>query len=133
MKVSKSESGFTLIEVLVTSVVIAIATVAIVEVFISVDRLNRQSRNLADATQIAQQKIESYRNIAYSNIPASENFTSSLPATLAAPRSATASFHDLSPAIPGLKQLDIVIYYTDGRARRDVQVTTMISQRGLSR
>ncbi len=128
-----NQTGFTLIEVLVTVTFIAIASAAIIEIFISVERLNRQARNYTIVTQLAQQKVESYRNLAFGNIPASEDFTTSLPGNLGSPKSATTSFEDLTPAKSGLKQLNIAIYYTEGNTRKDIQVTTLITERGIDR
>ncbi|HSH31779.1 MAG TPA: type II secretion system protein [Candidatus Saccharimonadales bacterium] len=129
----REESGFTLVELIITATFVAIALVAIVEAFVTVDKLNRQARNLAIATQLAQQKVESSRNLGYAAIPASEDFSSTLPANFGSPKQATTEFADLTPAEPGLKRLNIVIYYHEGSVRKDVQVSTLVAERGINR
>lgn len=130
----RDEVGFTLIEVVVTATFTTMAIIAIVSVFINIEDLNRRSRNLAIAAEIGQQKIESDRNLGYAAIPASEDFTSALPGNqFSAPKSAIASFVDLSPAVSGLKTLNITMYYTENGHRRDIQISTLIAQRGINK
>ncbi len=132
-KLHSEESGFTLIELVVTATFVAtIATIA-VEVFVSVGKINRLARNLSVATQLAQQKIEIDRNAGYNAIPATEDFSSVLPANFGAPKSATATFSDMSPIQPGLKQLDITITWKDAGNIKKVKVSTLITQRGIDR
>lgn len=134
IKTGRSEAGFTLIELITTATFFATAGAAIIGIFIQVGKLNRQARNLTLATQAAQQKIEFNRNAGYAAIPASDNFTNSLPAQLGSPRSAVASLTDLSPPQVGLKQLDITITYTEqGPATKTVKLTTLVTQQGINR
>ncbi len=103
MKVSfpylSKESGFTLVELIVTATFVAVASTAIVGIFITIERLNRESRNLTIATQIAQQKLEDLRNTNYTSIttsPPSQNFTSKLPLNFGSPKSATVTITETS-------------------------------------
>lgn len=133
MKVSNQQGGFTLIELVVTMTIIAIGAVAIIEIFVGIGNIDQQSRHMAVATQQLQIKVESYRNIAYASIPIgspAEDFTSSLPADLPSPRSATATITE-SPA--GLKLIDVQISYTEGKVTKRVQVSTYASRHGIGR
>lgn len=127
------EGGFTLIELVVTVTFVAAMCVTIVEVFVTIGKLNRQARNYAIAIELAQQKMETDRNLGYSAIPASENFSASLPSYFGSPKSATATFADLYPADLGIKQLDIAISYTDAGQTKRVNVSTLIAQTGIDR
>lgn len=127
------QSGFTLIELIVTASFVASLAILTVEVFISVGKTNRLARNLSIATQLAQQKIEMDRNAGYNAIPASENFSSLLPTNFGAPKSAIATFSDLSPVQPGLKQLDVIVSWKDSGNIKTVKVTTLVTQRGIDR
>ncbi|MBW3538229.1 type II secretion system GspH family protein [Candidatus Parcubacteria bacterium] len=133
VRLTKDESGFTLIELIITVTFVTIALVAIVEAFITVDKLNRQARNLAIATQLAGRQVEAARNLGFEAIPASQSFTAELPDNFGAPKSGSAEFVDLSPAEPGLKRLNVVIYYHEGGIRKDVQLSTLITERGINR
>jgi type II secretory pathway pseudopilin PulG len=125
--------GFTLVEVVVTAAFTATAIAAIIGIFITVGKLNKQARNLAVATQIAQQKLETYRNKAYPAVaigtPA-ETFTSELPANFGSPKAATATVAEIES---GLKKVDINITYTDDRRLKHVDITTYITERGIDR
>src|SRR3954466_6880310 len=69
MDVSRNQQGFTLIEVVITAVFVTAASAAIISVFITIGRMNKEARNMETATALAQQKIETYRNMGYSAIP----------------------------------------------------------------
>ncbi|HSX41462.1 MAG TPA: hypothetical protein VLF21_02430 [Candidatus Saccharimonadales bacterium] len=128
-----SESGFTLVELIITATFVAAASAAIIGIFVTVNKLNKQARNLAIATALAQQKIETDRNQGYESIPANEDFTTSLPSNFGSPKSATASYSDLSPVQDGLKQLNIAIYWQEDKVTKHVQLSTLISQQGIGR
>ena len=132
-KILKSQRGFTLLEVVVTTVVMGIAFLVIGQMFILIDAVNRESRNSITATEYAQLKMEHYRNAGYNAIPATEDFTSSLPSQLNIPRSGTLAFTDLNPVTAGLKQLDITITYKEGARTKTVKLTTQVAQRGINR
>jgi prepilin-type N-terminal cleavage/methylation domain-containing protein len=132
LKHLNNELGFTLLEVIVTTIIIGFAFAAITDIVSSVDSLNRRSRNYVIATEYTQRQVENYRNAGFNAIPASADFTASLPPQLGSPRSGTATFTDLSPAVSGLKSLNITIQYTDG-ASRTVKISTLVAQRGINR
>ena len=129
----KDQSGFTLVELIITATYVAAASGAIVGIFITISQLNRLSRNLASATAAAQQQMEIYRDGGYASVPLgdpAEDFTDKLPSQLASPRSATTAVTEIQP---GLKKVVTKIRYTDGNKEKNVQMTTMIAQRGISR
>ncbi len=126
-------SGFTLIELIVTAAIVASISVSVTEIFIAAGSTNAQARNLAIATQLAQQKLESDRNAGYSAIPATDDFTSTLPSYFGSPKSAAANFSDLSPADPGLKLLQVSISYNDRGKTKNVQASTLVAQKGIDR
>jgi type II secretory pathway pseudopilin PulG len=127
------EAGFTFIELVVTATMIAVATTAIVSIFIAVGIQNRQAKNLAIATQQLQIKLETYRNQTYSAVPIgspAEDFTASLPLDLASPRSAIVRVTE-NPA--GLKLVEIEISYTDGKVTKRVQSSSYVALHGVGR
>ena len=129
----KSESGFTLVELIITATFISAASLAAISIFINIGGLTRQSRNMAIATQFIQKKVEGYRNIGYQSIPTTEDLTPTLPAELDTPKGGTATFSDFAPAKDGLKKLDIELYYHEGTKRKDIKITTYVTRRGINR
>lgn len=128
-----NQRGFTLVELVVTATLVAVASMAIIGIFITIGTLNRQSRNLAVATAIAEQKVETYRDAGYAAIPVGnpgEDFSSMLPTNFGNPKSAVANVTVVSP---GLKRVDILINYTEGGTPKKVQTTTLMAERGINR
>lgn len=132
MRYLKKQGGFTFLEVVAAATFVSIAFVSVVQVFITVNRINRHARNLTDAKQLAQEKVEIYRNTAYSDIPIGSpavTFTSELPARLPSPRSGVINVSEVEP---GLKRIDVNILYTD-RTAKNVQLTTYVTEDGINR
>lgn len=127
-----NQQGFSLIELILAATFIAVAAAGIITLFTAVTRLNRQSQNLAIATQLVQQKLEEYRNTPYTSITPGNNqdFSSQLPPQLHSPRSA---FSDISELETGLKQIDVTITYQEDRVSKKVRATTYVTARGLNR
>lgn len=122
-----------MVELIITATFVAAASAAIVAIFITVNKLNKQARNLAVVTALAEQKIEIYRNGAYSAIPLgtpAETFTSSLPSNLGSPKSAVTN---VSETTPGLKQVDVLITWKEDGVTKNVQLSTIVGQRGIDR
>lgn len=128
-----NEDGFTLVELIVTATLVSVASMAIIGIFTTIGIINRQSRNMAVATAIAEQKIEIYRDAGYEAIPTgspAEDFSNKLPANFGAPKSAVANVTTVSP---GLKRVDILINYTESGSPKKVQTTTLMTERGINR
>ncbi|HEX7259750.1 MAG TPA: hypothetical protein VF272_02350 [Candidatus Saccharimonadia bacterium] len=133
MKILRSQNGFTLVELVVTAVFVTVASAAIITIFIVVGKLNKQARNMAVATALAEQKLEIYRDAGYHAIPTgapAETFTGALPANFGSPKSAVAN---VTTPQAGLKRIDIIITYTDDKRTKNVQISTLMTQRGINR
>ncbi len=128
-----SEAGFTLVELIVTTVFVAIASTAIVEIFITINKLNEQAGKLQTATALADQEIEQYRNVGYTALPTGTpavTFTNLLPANFGSSKSAVIN---VTTPQTGLKQMDVVIKYTDDDVPKTVELSTLIAQTGIDR
>ena len=68
LKRKSKEEGFTLIEVLVTIVVVAVALMALLSVFIYGFNLLSRMKQTAIATQCAQEELENIRNLTFDEI-----------------------------------------------------------------
>lgn len=135
----KSERGLSLIELIVAATVLAVGAAAVMTVFNSINQLNRRARNFTTANQLAQKRVEIYRNSIFSNIViGTEDFSNELPANFGSPKSATAVISDADPNADApdpieLKRVDITISYTDGGRTKNVSVSTLIAKRGINR
>lgn len=127
-----SESGFTLIELVITTVVLALVVAAMASLFISVEDTNRQARNYALAVQYEHQLMENIRNSPYGGlVVGSTDFSATLPPDLRTPRTGTSTITEVDAA--GLKRLDIAISYTEHQHVRKVETSTYIARRGIDR
>jgi type IV pilus assembly protein PilV len=64
----KNQSGFTLIEVIISIFILAVVLLAISSLVCSIMRSNSQSRELTAATTLAQDKLESLRQRSFSSL-----------------------------------------------------------------
>ncbi len=131
---TREENGFTLLELVVSAAVMSVIILAIYGFFVEVRDINRFANNLVIANELAQQKIEEYRNIAYNNITTGTQNLSSILTTypsLRSPRSATAVITEIQPN--GYKEIDLTISYTDKGGTKTVAVSTLIASRGINK
>jgi prepilin-type N-terminal cleavage/methylation domain-containing protein len=124
------ESGFTIIELVVTTVVIGIMIIALTNLVIAVGAIQRQNDHLAVAGRVVEAKIESLRNSHFNALTnGTVDFSGELPAELPSPRSASLT---VSEPNPGLKRLDITISYKEGSRTKNVQGSALIGNIGIS-
>lgn len=129
------ERGFTIIELIVTMSFMGIVIASVSELYVSLRQTNRAANNLTIATQVAQEQVERYRNTNFNNIPVGtvDVTASALGAypSLLPPRSATvvSTLVDAN----GLKQIDVAISYKDRTGIKNVQMSTLISYKGVNR
>lgn len=131
----RGESGFTLIELVVTAAFMGIVVVAVAGLFTSLRQINIAANNYTIATQVAQQLMEQYRNTPYNNITVgTQDVTSTALAaypSLLSPRSATVTISDFDPN--GIKKLDVAISYKSRTGTRNIQMQTLISNKGVNK
>lgn len=79
----RPQDGFTLLETIITAVVLAIGIVAVLALLDTNNNLSRQSKNLQAATKFAQSQLDYYRSLGYSALSAgTTDVTSSMPSSL---------------------------------------------------
>lgn len=128
------QAGFTFLELIITTSIIGIVVVIVIEGFIGIGQINRNARNLTIATQLAQQQMEQVRNTPYNNIAAGTTDISSILGpypSLENPRSATQTVSVIDAN--GLKQVDIAISYTVFNRTKHVQLSTQVASVGINR
>lgn len=127
----RHRSGFTVIEVLVVTVVFAIGLLMLTTLFSSLQRAQRDAAYLTIATQSARAEIEKIRTTRFNTVTNGESFTSSLPNTL--PSGSTGSIAVSVPTnAPSSKQIDATVTYPIGTTTKTVTVSAYVDAPGTS-
>jgi prepilin-type N-terminal cleavage/methylation domain-containing protein len=130
----KREGGFTLIELVITTVVLSLIFMAIFSMLSSVRIVNARSNNLTVASEAAQQQLESYRNLSYGDINlGTVNTTTQLAsfASLGATRSSSVTVTTEDPA--GLKRVAVNVTYSDRGRTSTLNLTTLVAENGINK
>lgn len=127
---AQKEGGFTLVELLVTIVVLGIVISSLGGLYYLMQITEVQSQHYDIAVRAARTEIEDLRNNGYNSLtPGSNiNFTSSLPAAL--PRDKNGSVA-ISQPVSGLRRVDVTITYTDYGKSQTVELSSDIGIIGL--
>ena len=135
MQTKSRGAGFTIIELVVTMAFMGIVVVSITQLYATLRQTNRSADNYTIATQVAQQLLEKYRNTPYGNITVGTTDVTSTALSaypsLASPRSASTTVTEVD--IAGLKQVSVAVSYKDRTGTKNVQLTTLISNKGINR
>lgn len=124
------DAGFTIVELLVTTVVAGLIIVAVTSLFITIERTQHSTQLLETATRAGEQQIEALRNNNYGSLTPGDTitFTNSLPSVLPSPRTATAAISEPSD---GIRRVDVTISYRDGSKQKRVELSSLIGQLGI--
>lgn len=127
---TKSQGGFTLIELIVTIALMGLVIAGLVNLFIMIEVSQRKSYHLEIATRAGEAKIESLRNAQYNNLEADSqlDFSSDLPEDLPSPKTGTVS---VSEPESGVKRVDVSISYKDGSNTKTVKQSSLIGVIGI--
>jgi type II secretory pathway pseudopilin PulG len=125
-----NQGGFTIVELVVTTVVTGLIVVAVASLFITIERTQHSTQLLETATRAGEQQIESLRNNNYGSLTPGQTitFTNDLPEELPSPRSGTVVVSEPSA---GIRRVDITVTYRDGSKQKDVKLSSLIGQLGI--
>lgn len=125
------QSGFTVVEIIITIVFLGFVVLGITQLYLSIQRVQEKTAWLQVASHAAQTEIESLRNDNYNSMTAGQTivFTNQLPSSLPAPRTGTVF---VSEPDAGLKKVDVTVTYTDHGKVRTVKVSSLIGVIGIS-
>ena len=124
----KASSGFTLIEVMITTVVLSIAFLATFASVMAVINGNDFSKRMAVATMLAQDKLEELKNLSYtdSNLSAGDHPASSETLTLTGGGSYTRRWNvAVDTPATGMKTMTITVQWRSGGASRSMVATAI--------
>lgn len=124
------EDGLTLIELMITIVVLGISIAGIGSLYYYMQNMQVESQHLDLATRAARTEIEVLRNNSYNSLTPNStiDFSSSLPSQLPPGKSGTVK---VTEPTPGLRQLDVTVTYTDFGKTETVQLTSDIGVIGI--
>lgn len=127
---NRNEGGFTLIEMIVTIVVIGFVIAGIGGLYYAMQVAEVQSQHYDMAVRAARTEIEQLRNNGYAALtPGSTiNFTSSLPLQLPSSKQGIVT---VSQPADDLRRVDVTITYTDYGKSRTVTLSSDIGVIGL--
>lgn len=131
MRTIQTQTGFTIVEVIITIMFLGFIVAGITTVYLSAERIQEQTAWMQSASHAAQTEVESLRNTTYNTLVAGQNidFSSSLPATLPAPRTGTVV---VSEPQAGLKRVDVTVTYKDHGQTHNVELTSLIGVIGIT-
>lgn len=127
----RDQRGFTLVEIVITIVVLGLVMTGLGTLFITIQRVQAQATYTEMANRAAQREVESLRNSSYNNLTPGQtiNFTSELPDTL--PAGATGSVA-VSEPVSGLRKVDVTVTYTYGGSTKNVTLSSLIGVLGIT-
>jgi prepilin-type N-terminal cleavage/methylation domain-containing protein len=125
------QSGFTLVELLVTIILIGLTVGWLSGIFITVQNLQSQSQYTDMAARAAQREIETLRNDNYASLTPGQtiNFTSDLPSGL--PKGSTGTVQ-VSQPVSDLRRVDVTVSYKVNGNQRDITLSSLIGVIGIT-
>lgn len=127
----RQQSGFSVIEVLMTIFVVGILFSAVIALYSSVLLVQSKTQQLEAATRAAHLQIESLRNLQYNSLEEGVDidFSDDLPDELPADSTGVV---EVTEAEQGLKRVDVTVTYPDGNNQRTVTVSSLIGIIGIT-
>jgi type II secretory pathway pseudopilin PulG len=133
------ESGFAIVELLVTLIVIGIVFGAFIVTFTSIQNINKHALDISKANEFGFGKVQEYENMDFDDITATspagtlvevEDFSSDLPGSLQTPRVGKVY---VNTATPTLKQVVVSIEFGSGDTAKELQYADFIQKYGQGR
>jgi type IV pilus assembly protein PilV len=123
-RLMRPEEGFTLIEIMITLVIMCIGLIALSGLQINAIRGNVFSKRLTTAVSIGQEKLEQIKNTSYANIQ-SESSTQINKSNINFTRQVIVT-NNTNPA--NTKTVKVTVTWTQGSKSYTVPISTLLSQ-----
>jgi prepilin-type N-terminal cleavage/methylation domain-containing protein len=125
----KKESGFTIVELLISMVVVAILIVGINSIYLTHLTQSQKVRNLVIVNSFVENKVEALRSAGFLSIEdGTTDISNELPTDLRSPKSASLQ---IGSATSGLKDINISIIYNDSGIQRTYNYQTYVGELGV--
>ncbi len=129
MSIKKSETGFTLVELLVSIIVSVIMVGSLSVAVTNHTHLQQRGRDVTVLNSYAENKFEELRSLGYGGLSdGSTSIASELPSEIAAPRSGTVTISTYST---GVKKLVLTVTYNDQGSNRTYSYSSLVSELGV--
>lgn len=122
----KDSSGFTLIEVMIAAVVLAIGLLSLAAMQVAAVKANYQAKKNTLAVSLAENQIESYRNMAYDSLPSGMVTDTNLISGGVGNFTRVTTIENEKP-VAGLKTITVSVSWNDGKLRT-VVLRTIIGE-----
>lgn len=125
----QKSKGFTIVELVIAITVFALLIPAVASFLNLLNVLNDRAADTAIINALAENKIESLRSAHYNGLNnETVDFTSELPVTIAAPRSAT---YQVTTPVTGIRQVDMTVTYNDHGQQKTLAYKTYVGELGV--
>jgi prepilin-type N-terminal cleavage/methylation domain-containing protein len=127
----RSDGGFTIVELLVTIVILGLSVVAVSSTFMVIQNLQKRTYYVDAATRAAQREIETLRNSNYGSLTPGQtiDFTSDLPAGLPPDSSGTVA---VTQPVADLRRVDVTVQYKSEGEQKSVTLSSLIGVIGIT-
>uniref|UniRef100_A0A7C4KFG1 Type IV pilus modification protein PilV n=1 Tax=Anaerolinea thermolimosa TaxID=229919 RepID=A0A7C4KFG1_9CHLR len=112
----KREDGFTLIEVLMAAVILAVGLLGLAAMQTAAIKANYQAKKHTLAVALAENQIESYRNTPYASLPSETKTESGLVSGDVGHFTRVTTIQNDTP-LAGLKTITVSVSWNDGKLR----------------
>lgn len=127
--IQKDQTGFTIVELLITLIVGAIVVTGLNSIVTTQSYISQRGRDMILANSFAETKVEALRSQGFLSTPlGSTDITNELPAELNTPRSATM---EISPHTTASKKITITMSYNEQGRQRTYSYSTLIGELGV--
>lgn len=118
------DEGFTLIEIMITLVILSVGLIALAGLQITAIKANAFSKRMTAAIAVAEARIEELKDTPYANV-LSESPTPVVAASMNFTRQVTVTTN--SP-VPNTKTIQVTVTWTEGSQSHVVPISTIINQ-----
>jgi len=134
-----SSHGFTVVELLITLVVIGVLFTSFTTTFAGLENISKKGNDVTLASTQAFSKLQTYENLNYTSLPTTapagtlvevEDFSGSLPTSLESPRVGKVY---VNSSTSSMKQVLVRVTFGSGSSQRFIEYVTFIQKNGVGR